>query len=1009
MSRFLLGNRSIVAKKSVNAQRRFVLEISKLCSLGVNSALANELGSRWRQVARKLMFIVVSVLLAPTAFAGSGVVVGSFGTEVNAQTAAQSARVKLSALSADIEIQVVTTAGARRVSRVIVLPTSGVDARGLLKSVRAQGFSDAWYLAETGVVASQATLPTQQTEYVQQEPDGTPQTTVAQSLATTEVTSAPVAQVKLRQGAGAQTVIGQEAGVDLNRLSLQTLAEADVDIVIDGKIDEGLWQQLPFYDNMLVSIPALLTPAEYATEIRMFATEKGLYVSSLMEQPPGSLVKRYSRRDDFFDRDTFGVTIDASGEALVAYWFFIALGDSLSDGKVLPERRFQRDWDGPWLGKSAETDNGWSAEFFLPWSMMNMPEVDGPRTIGFAAKRNISSSNQSYGWPGYAQSSARFVSALNELEVVGVQPRAQVSVIPFAATTYDQAYDETDVKVGVDFSWKPSPKLEMAATANPDFGAVEADDVVLNLTASETFFPEKRLFFLEGNEVFSIMPRDDFSSIYRIALNDDYATTSRQIYLNDFVPVPVSLLNTRRIGGTANQLDVPAGITVEKGQRDTPTDLLGAVKVTGGLGDMRYGVLAAVEDDISWLGRDANDLPVDIEGVGRDFAVARFVYEDVGASRKSLGYMGTFVGGSQYDATVHSVDAHYGSGSGKFKADVQVINSDRDDVLGYGGMIDVIYASANNLRHKFEVDYMDEDVNFNDLGFLRRNNYGRFRYVMLYNRPRVNDFISNYRTTLSVIQQYNVDRGQINDSAVLWRSSMELPGRNTLRAGFGYLPPRYEDRDSRGNGAYRVEAGGWWEAALSTDANRMFSYTASVSAIREHIGDWSQSFGAGVTIRPIDAVSLDLDISYRNRNGWLVHQGDRNFGRFEANEWQPSFDINWFIAPGHQLRWNLQWAGVRATDTGFYEIPVDDGKLVAVERIEDSYDFNVGLLTTQLRYRWEIAPLTDFFLVYNRGNSLRNALESSADEIELNDLLSDSFNEPVIDTFVAKLRYRFGN
>ena len=1009
MSRFLLGNRSIVTKKSVNTQRRFVLGISKLCSLRVDCALANEFGSQWRQVAPTLMLIVASALLAPTAFAGSGVVVGSFGTEVNAQTAAQSARVKLSALGADIDIQVVTTAGARRVSRVIVLPTSGVDARGLLKSVRAQGFSDAWYLAETRVVASQATLPTQQTEYVQQELSGTPQPAVAQPLATAEVNGTPVTQVMPRQGAGAQTVIGQEAGVDLNRLSLQTLAEADVDIVIDGKIDEGLWQQLPFYDNMLVSIPALLTPAEYATEIRMFATEKGLYVSSLMEQPPGSLVKRYSRRDDFFDRDTFGVTIDASGEALVAYWFFIALGDSLSDGKVLPERRFQRDWDGPWLGKSAETDNGWSAEFFLPWSMMNMPEVDGPRTIGFAAKRNISSSNQSYGWPGYAQSSARFVSALNELEVVGVQPRAQVSVIPFAATTYDQAYDETDVKVGVDFSWKPSPKLEMAATANPDFGAVEADDVVLNLTASETFFPEKRLFFLEGNEVFSIMPRDDFSSIYRIALNEDYATTSRQIYLKDFVPVPVSLLNTRRIGGTANQLDVPAGITAEKGQRDTPTDLLGAVKVTGGLGDMRYGVLAAVEDDISWLGRDADDLPVDIEGVGRDFAVARFVYEDVGASRKSLGYMGTFVGGSQYDATVHSVDAHYGSGSGKLKADVQVINSDRDDVLGYGGMIDVIYASANNLRHKFEVDYMDEDVNFNDLGFLRRNNYGRFRYVMLYNRPRVNDFISNYRTTLSVIQQYNVDRGQINDSAVLWRSSMELPGRNTLRAGVGYLPPRYEDLDSRGNGAYRVEAGGWWEAALSTDANRMFSYTASVSAIREHIGDWSQSFGAGVTIRPIDAVSLDLDLSYRNRNGWLVYQGDRNFGRFEANEWQPSFDINWFIAPGHQLRWNLQWAGVRATDTGFYEIPAGDGKLVAVERIEDSYDFNVGLLTTQLRYRWEIAPLTDFFLVYNRGNSLRNALESNADEIELNDLLSDSFNEPVIDTFVAKLRYRFGN
>ena len=60
---------------------------------------------------------------------------------------------------------------------------------------------------------------------------------------------------------------------------------------------------------------------------------------------------------------------------------------------------------------------------------------------------------------------------------------------------------------------------------------------------------------------------------------------------------------------------------------------------------------------------------------------------------------------------------------------------------------------------------------------------------------------------------------------------------------------------------------------MSTDANRMFSYSFSASAISEHIGDWSQSLGAGVTIRPLDAVSIDLDLKYRNRNGWLVYQG----------------------------------------------------------------------------------------------------------------------------------------
>ena len=121
-----------------------------------------------------------------------------------------------------------------------------------------------------------------------------------------------------------------EAGVDLHRLGIQTFTEADIDIVIDGKIDEALWQKLPHYDNMLVSIPALVTPAEYATQMRIFATEKSL--CQLNMEQPRSQVKRYSRRDDFINRDTFGVTIDASGESLVAYWFH-ALGDSLSDGK----------------------------------------------------------------------------------------------------------------------------------------------------------------------------------------------------------------------------------------------------------------------------------------------------------------------------------------------------------------------------------------------------------------------------------------------------------------------------------------------------------------------------------------------------------------------------------------------------------------------------------------------------------------------------------------------------
>jgi hypothetical protein len=141
----------------------------------------------------------------------------------------------------------------------------------------------------------------------------------------------------------------------------------------------------------------------------------------------------------------------------------------------------------------------------------------------------------------------------------------------------------------------------------------------------------------------------------------------------------------------------------------------------------------------------------------------------------------------------------------------------------------------------------------------------------------------------------------------------------------------------------------------------------------------------------------------------MVYQGGRNFGRFNGDEWQPGFDINWFIAPGHQLRWNLQYVGARADEKGFYKIPIRDGSLVEAEREADSYDFNLGILTTQLRYRWEIAPLTDLFIVYNRGNSINNALSVGAYETPFNDLFSDTLEDPIVDTFVAKLRYRFGN
>ena len=136
----------------------------------------------------------------------------------------------------------------------------------------------------------------------------------------------------------------------------------------------------------------------------------------------------------------------------------------------------------------------------------------------------------------------------------------------------------------------------------------------------------------------------------------------------------------------------------------------------------------------------------------------------------------------------------------------------------------------------------------------------------------------------------------------------------------------------------------------------------------------------------------------------MVYQGANNFGAYHGTEIQPKLNLTWFLAAAHQLRFSIQWAAVRADERGFYAVPAGDGELVPATRTRESHDINISQLTMQLRYRWEIAPLTDLYVVYNRGNSLLS------DESEpFADMFSNAFEDPVIDTAIIKLRYRFAN
>ncbi|MEQ8690748.1 MAG: hypothetical protein RIC89_07915, partial [Pseudomonadales bacterium] len=197
------------------------------------------------------------------------------------------------------------------------------------------------------------------------------------------------------------TEIGADIGAEIDSVRLSSigtevdirvpeLKEGEFELKLDGKVDEPFWASLPSYDNMVITDPDTMEQPRFATTMRWFYTSKGMYIGVHMEQPPETLLARLSSRDEFLNRDSWGITLDTSGEGLYGYWFTVNLGGSVMDGKVAAERQYTNQWDGPWQSATAVVEDGWSTEMFLPWSMMTMPDsADGKRNFGFYVNRKV--------------------------------------------------------------------------------------------------------------------------------------------------------------------------------------------------------------------------------------------------------------------------------------------------------------------------------------------------------------------------------------------------------------------------------------------------------------------------------------------------------------------------------------------------------------------------------------------------------------------------------------------
>lgn len=772
----------------------------------------------------------------------------------------------------------------------------------------------------------------------------------------------------------AQEVVPQLTQVDEDRANIR----------LDGKLDEAIWQNVPYIDGMRVVIPDTLAETAYETHTRIFYTERGIYVGVMNYQPADTIVARMTSRDTRLERDGFVFMLDASGDGLYGYMMRINLGGSMTDATILPERQLNLQWDGSWDAETSVVDGGWVAEMFIPWSMMSLPQVAGEtRRIGVYTERQVGSTSETWSFPPLPNTVPQFLSAFQKFELQDIEPRTQITYYPYVSASNDSIRDETELRAGAEVFWRPSSNTQISASLNPDFGNVESDDVVVNLTAFETFFAEKRSFFLEGQDVFNTSPRSQGGR---------------------GPGGPTTMLNTRRIGG-AGLYTLPTGVTAVATDLSQPTDLLGAVKLTGQNGSWRYGTLFAAEDDSEIRGKDATGNRVKLQAEGRDFSVARLLYEDTSrGGRRAIGWMGTNVSHSSVDATVNGIDVHYFSADTKWVADGQYLHSDVDGVTGNGVFGDISYQPERGRQHRVALGYLDDTLDINDLGFLSRNDQIQGDYTFSLDQSNI-EGLRSLSNSVNITNQWNTS-GQPTRTALFFNRNYTFLDNSSLRTGLRYFPPRIDDSLGRGSGEFRIPERYAMNLNWSTDPGQPFSYSLGIGADQEDLGPKSITYSGGFSYRPIDTFSLNLDVDYTDREALLVYKGSGRYTSFEATQWSPKLTMDYFVSAKQQLRFSMQWTGLKAYEDKFYQ--VNPNKLEHLNVVPKPNvtpdDFIISRMTFQARYRWEIAPLSDLFVVYTRGANVPNTMFD-----EYGGMFMEAWNEPIVDTLVVKLRYRLGS
>jgi hypothetical protein len=839
--------------------------------------------------------------------------------------------------------------------------------------------------------------------------------------------------------------------------------------VINGILDDEAWQAGDWAGGFTQNMPYNGQPETEKTEFKILFDDNNLYVAiRSYDTAPDSIVNRLTRRDEA-DGDLVGIILDSFHDLRTGFLF------GVSSAGVKYDQMFTNDsgngdssWDPNWWVKTSIDKDGWVAEMKIPFSQVRFDKNSG-EVWGLDVARILYRKNEQTFWQHVPRDAAGLVHLFGELKgLEHIKPRKILDVTPYGVAkteTYQKDLSNpfqasgklSKLNGGIDAKIGVTNNMTMDLTINPDFGQVEADPSVVNLSAYETFFTEKRPFFIEGNNITN----------FGLGIGDGGVGNDNLFYSRRIGRQPQVSPNTKDGWYT----DIP-----------TRTNILGAVKLTGKTKDgLSVGIVDAMtaqeKADIDTIG-------------GRKVAtVEPFTNYFVGRIQKDINNGNTLIGGiftstnRELDADVRDVlhKAAYTGGIDftqyfKNKNWMFNLNTAFSLVEGSRKAITNTQESSAHYFQRPDKNYAILDTNQTSLNgaggrmqIMKQNGHWNFLGAALWKTPgfETND-LGYMRTTDQILYVLWAGYNQFNPKGIYKSFNLNSDffsinnfGGNWLGGGYewnaninfknfwnawtgGNLQSSQLSTDIlRGGPTMRLPGSANVRLGLQTDSRKKLMFSIFSNGALGYEKSSHNLYGEiDITYKPTNYLVFTLSPSYNVSYSELQYVTEDNyngspryiFGSINQKTISTSFRVNLNLSPNL----TFQYWGQPFVATGKYydykfisdpmaskyhdrfftytnsQISFDTDHFNIDENVDGKTDYTMGIndfnvkqFLSNLVVRWEYSPGSTLFLVWSQTRSYN----TDSGQMDFFNNVGDLFNkrkDAPHNVFLIKFSYRFG-